>query len=307
MMKKIKSIFFLLSCFIFLSGCSSLPGLPSNKDDHVISISGGITTETQILAGLVDGMIEHYTDYETSVINNLGTAQIDQQALNNGDVDISAGRYTGTDITTILKMDAIKDPKKAFDVSKEELKSRYNQVRFPSYGFDNTFAFMVREDTAEKYDLEKVSDLEEISDQLTVGTDRPWLTRVGDGYQGFIQEYGFDFATMLPMQIGLVYDAVASGSVDLVLGYSTDGRVASNNLVMLEDDHQFFPPYDATMIVRQELLDQYPECKEILDKLVDTIDTKTMQELNYQADNDLVEPSIVARQFLQENNYFEDN
>lgn len=104
----------MLSCFIFLSACSSLPGLPSNKDDNVISISGGITTETQILAGLVDGMIEHYTDYETSVINNLGTAQIDQQALNNGDVDISAGRYTGTDITTILKMDAIKDPKKSF-------------------------------------------------------------------------------------------------------------------------------------------------------------------------------------------------
>jgi len=203
-------------------------------------------------------------------------------------------------------MDAIKDPKKAFDVSKEELKSRYNQVRFPSYGFDNTFAFMVREDTAEKYDLEKVSDLEKISDQLIVGTDRPWITRVGDGYQGFIKEYGFDFATMLPMQIGLVYDAVASGSVDVVLGYSTDGRVASNNLVTLEDDRQFFPPYDATMIVRQELLDQYPECKEVLDKLVDTVDTRTMQELNYQADNDLVEPSIVAEQFLQENNYFED-
>lgn len=304
-MKKAKLIFLLLCFCIFLVGCS-LPGLPSNKDDNVISISGGITTESQILAGLVEGMLQHYTDYETSVINNLGTAQIDQQALNNNDVDISAARYTGTDITTILQMKAIKDPKKAFEVSKRELQSRFNQIRFPSYGFDNTFAFMVRQDTADKYHLKKVSDLEKISDQLTVGTDRPWLTRKGDGYQGFIKEYGFDFDTMLPMQIGLVYDAVASGNVDVVLGYSTDGRVASNHLVVLEDDRQFFPPYDATMIVNQDFLSQHPDCKKVLDKLVDTVDTQTMQELNYKADNNLIEPSIVAEQFLKENNYFED-
>ncbi|AYW45330.1 osmoprotectant ABC transporter substrate-binding protein [Tetragenococcus koreensis] len=304
-MKKGKRAFLLLFCFIFLSGFS-LPGLPSNKDSDVISIAGSITTESQILSSIVSGMIEHYTDQPTSVINNLGTAQISHRALINGDADIAAARYTGTDVTTILQMDAIKEPEKTFDVTKKEFKSRYDQVRFPSYGFDNTFAFMVRQDTADKYDLEKVSDLEEISDQLTVGTDRPWLTREGDGYPGFIQEYGFEFNQMLPMQIGLVYDAVAAGSVDVVLGYSTDGRVASNNLVMLEDDRQFFPPYDATIIANQEFLDQYPEAEDILDKLVGAIDTETMQELNYQADNNLVEPSIVAEQFLEDNDYFED-
>lgn len=304
-MKKGKSIFLLFCCFMFLTGCS-LPGLPSNKDSEVISITGGVTTESQILASLASGMIEHYTDYQTSIINNLGTAQIDQQALLNGDADISTARYTGTDIITILQMDAIKDPEKAFDVSKKEVMSRYNQYRFPSYGFDNTFVFLVRQDTAEEYNLEKVSDLEEISDQVTVGTDRPWITRAGDGYPGFIQEYGFEFDEMLPMQIGLVYDAVAAHRVDVVLGYSTDGRIASNNLVMLEDDQQFFPPYDATMVANQSFLEQYPETKGVLDKLVGTIDTETMQELNYESDNNLVEPSIVAEQFLTENNYLKD-
>lgn len=304
-MKKTKSIFLLLCCFIFLTGCS-LPGLPSNKDDNVVSIAGSTTTESQILVSLVSGMIEHYTGKPTSEVNNLGTAQISHSALVNQDADIAAARYTGTDVTTILQMDAIKDPKEAFDVSKKELKERYNQVRFPSYGFDNTFVFLVSQDTADKYNLEKVSDLEKISGQITVGTDRQWLSRKGDGYQGFIKEYGFDFDQMLPMQIGLVYDAVAAGKVDVVLGYSTDGRVASNNLVMLEDDRQFFPPYDATIIANQSFLDRYPEYQDILNKLNDTIDTETMQKLNYQADNNLVEPSIVAEQFLQENNYFED-
>ncbi|MDN6639423.1 MAG: osmoprotectant ABC transporter substrate-binding protein [Tetragenococcus sp.] len=305
-MKKIKNLFLLLFCFLFLTGCSSLPGLPSNKDSDVISITGGVTTESQILASLASGMIEHYTDYRTSIINNLGTAQIDQQALLNGDADISAARYTGTDIITILQMDAIKDPEEAFEVSKNEVMARYNQYRFPPYGFDNTFVFLVRKDTAQEYNLEKVSDLEAIADQVTVGTDRPWITRAGDGYPGFIQEYGFEFDKMLPMQIGLVYDAVAADRVDVVLGYSTDGRIASNNLVMLEDDKQFFPPYDATMIANQSFLDQYPEAKDVLDRLVDTIDTETMQELNYESDNNLVEPSIVAEQFLEENDYFED-
>lgn len=303
-MKKAKNIFSLLCFFIFLTGCS-FPGLPSNKDDNVVSIAGSTTTESQILTSLVSGMIEHYTGEPTSEVNNLGTAQISHNALVNQDADIAAARYTGTDVMTILQMDAIKDPKEAFDVSKKELKERYDQVRFPSYGFDNTFVFLVNQDTADKYNLEKVSDLEGVSDQLTVGSDRQWLSREGDGYQGFVQEYGFGFGRMLPMQIGLVYDAVAANKVDVVLGYSTDGRVASNNLVMLEDDRQFFPPYDATIIANQSFLEQNPEYQEILSKLNNTIDTETMQELNYQADNNLVEPSIVAEQFLQENNYFE--
>src|SRR5699024_10803999 len=128
-------------------------------------------------------------------------------------------------------MDAIKDPQKAYEVDRRESKKRFDQKVYPSFGFSNAFVFLVRKDTAEKYHLKKVSDLKAISDQLTVGTDRPWLTRKGDGYPGFIKEYGFEFKKMLPMQIGLVYDAVAAHKVDVVLGYSTDGRIISNNLV----------------------------------------------------------------------------
>lgn len=73
------------------------------------------------------------------------------------------------------------------------------------------------------------------------GVDTSWITRKGDGYEGFKEEYGFAFDSILPMQIGLVYDAVAAGKMDIVLGYSTDGRIGSYDLVMLEDDKRFFP------------------------------------------------------------------
>lgn len=304
-MKKIKNFFLFLGGLLLLAGCS-FPGLASNQSEDTIAITGGITTESQILASIVAGMVEHYTDKQTTIINNLGTTNINHEAMLNGDADISSTRYTGTDVASTLLLPPEKDPDKALSIVQKEFKERYNQDWLASYGFDNTYVFLVRKDTAEKYNLEKVSDLEDVADELTVGADRAWMTRAGDGYPGFTQDYGFEFGSIFPMQIGLVYDAVAAHRMDVVLGYSTDGRIASYDLVMLEDDRQFFPPYDASPIINDELAKNDPEVKEAVDRLAGTIDTETMQKLNYQSDNNLVEPSIVAQRFLEQNNYFED-
>lgn len=304
-MKKMKQLFLFFIMAFTLSACS-LPGLKTSNDPNTIAITGGITTETQILASLVAEMIEHYTDKDTTIINNLGTTNINHQAMLNGDAQISAARYTGTDIASTLQLEPIIDPKEAFTVVKREFKERFNQVWYPSYGFANTYVFLVRQDTAEEFNLKTVSDLAEVADQLVVGADRAWMAREGDGYQGFVKTYGFSFESILPMQIGLVYNAVAANQMDVVLGYSTDGRIASYDLVMLEDDLNFFPPYDASPVITQELLDEVPELDTILMKLAGVIDTTMMQKLNYLSDNDLIEPSIVAKDFLVENNYFEE-
>lgn len=303
-MKKWKIYLTFLGVLLVLAGCS-LPGLASNDDEDTISITGGITSEAQILGSIVAGMVEHYTDKNATIINNLATTTINHQAMMNGDASISAARYTGTDLTTTLGLEAEKDPAKAFDIVKREFEKRYDQTWFPSYGFDNTFVFLVRKDTAEKYHLSKVSDLKNVAGSLTAGVDTAWITREGDGYDGFQQTYGFSFQSILPMQIGLVYDAVQAGKMDIVLGYSTDGRIASYDLVMLEDDLNFFPPYDAAPVVDNQLLKDTPGLEEALNKLAGTIDTEKMQQLNYEADNDLVEPSVVAERFLKENHYFE--
>lgn len=304
-MKKTKQLVVFFVMTLVLSACS-LPGLKTSSDPNTIAITGGITTEAQILGSIVAEMVEHYTDKNTTIINNLGTTNINHQAMLNGDAQISAARYTGTDIASTLQLEPIIDPKEAFDVVKREFKERYNQVWYPSYGFANTYVFLVRQDTAEKYDLKTVSDLADVADQLVVGADRAWMAREGDGYPGFVETYGFSFSSILPMQIGLVYNAVAANQMDVVLGYSTDGRIASYDLVMLEDDMNFFPPYDASPVVSQELLDEVPEIDSILNKLAGQIDTQTMQKLNFTSDNDLIEPSVVAKDFLEEHNYFEE-
>lgn len=303
-MKKLKTLFLTLMTTVLLAGCS-FPGLASSSSENTVAITGGITSEAQILASLVTGMIEHYTDLDTTIINNLATTTINNQAMVNGDAQISAARYTGTDLTATLGMEPVKDPAEAFKIVKSEFNKRYQQTWFKSYGFDNTYTFLVRKDTAEKYNLKKISDLKNVSDKLVAGVDTSWINRKGDGYDGFQKEYGFSFKNILPMQIGLVYDAVAAGKMDIVLGYSTDGRIASYDLVMLEDDLKFFPPYDAAAIADNALLKKYPDLQTALGRLEGVIDTKQMQKLNYEADNNLVEPSVVAEKFLKDNHYFE--
>ena len=178
-------------------------------------------------------------------------------------------------------------------------------VWMPSYGFDNTYAFMVTESFANEHNLEKVSDLEALSDTVRAGIDTGWIDRDGDGYEAFKALYGFEFTTLLPMEIGLVYSALQSGDMDVVLGYSSDGRIDSYNLVILEDDLQLFPPYDASLVISNSLLKAHPELEAVLLKLEGSITPTDMQALNRKSDEMKVEPQMVAKEFLEENNYFE--
>lgn len=287
-----------------LSSCS-LPGLNNSNSKDSIIIASVSSTEAQIMGHIVKEMITHYTDQEPQLIQNLATSVIVHNAMVRGDANVSAVRYTGTDITVNLQMPAEKDPQTAMEIVMREFESRFQTTWFPSYGFANTYVFTVTQETAEKYNLKTLSDLKNVADQLTVGVDTSWIDRDGDGYRGFQEAYGFSFSSIYPMQISLVYEAVKSGDVDMVLAYSTDGRIASYDLVMLEDDLNFFPPYDASPVATDEILKIHPELTSIFQALEGKITTETMQQLNFKSDNELVEPSVVARQFLEEHNYFE--
>lgn len=294
-----------LSLVVLLSSCS-LPGLGAGSVEDGIIVAGGNTTERQILAEIMTQMIEHYMpDVDTSLINNLGSTMLIIQTLQNEDSNVSGAMYTGTSLTGELGLESETDPRIAFQQVVRGYDEQFDMVWFPSYGFDNTYAFMVTQAFAAEHDLETVSDLEKISDELRLGVDTSWISRPGDGYQGFLELYGFDFGDLLPMEIGLVYQAVQSGDMDIVLGYSTDGRIDSYNLVLLEDDRHLFPPYDASPAVTKDSLRRWPELETILLKLEDTIDSPGMAALNKQSDEDLLEPATVARRFLQKNKYFE--
>lgn len=206
-----KKLLVILLVATLLSACS-------NEANDKIRIGSAVTTESQIIAYIVKGMLEYYTDEEVELINNLGSSVVLHQAMLNGDANLSAVRYTGTDLTGTLNQDPISDPQKALAAVQRLFQDEFQMTFFDSYGFNNTYAFMVTQETAKKYGLETISDLKDIAPDLQVGVDTSWMNREGDGYEGFVETYGFDFGRVFPMQIGLVYNAVSQNEVDVVFG-----------------------------------------------------------------------------------------
>ena len=289
---------------LLLSGCS-LPGLGGGSGE-TIKIGTVTTSETQTLGYIQKYMIEHYTDLNAEIVGNLGSSIVMHQAMVNGDVDISAARYTGTDLSGALHMDLVNDPEEAMEIVQREFQDQFDQKWYDTYGFDNTYVLSVRQDVAEKEGLEKVSDLSSVADKYLFGVDNSWINREGIGYDEFVKEYGFEFNKVYPMQIGLVYSALNNKKMDAVLAYSTDARLKQFNLATLEDDKHFFPPYDASPVASNDLLEEHPEIDDILQKLVGKFDYDTIIELNYQADIEKKEPSTIAKEYLEAHNYFED-
>ncbi|MFD1317510.1 osmoprotectant ABC transporter substrate-binding protein [Loigolactobacillus zhaoyuanensis] len=301
--KLFKLTLLFLSLVTVLSGCG-FPGLSSSSKDTV-KIAAQNTTEQQIMAAVIQQMIEHYSDLNTAVISNLGSGTVSFQAQKRGDADLTAIRYNGTDMQTILNESGETDPAKVDQIVRKEFKDKYHMTYFPSYGFADTYQFMVTQKFAKEHNLNTVSDLKEVAPSMKVGIDQIWMNRKGDGYDDFQKQYGFSFGRVYPMQIGLVYNALASGKMDAVLGYSTDGRIGSYNLKLLKDDLHYFPPYEASVVVNDSALKRHPQLKGILRRLDGKFPLKTMQKLNYQVDNNLQEPAVVARNFLKQHNYFE--
>ncbi|QXE01637.1 osmoprotectant ABC transporter substrate-binding protein [Terribacillus sp. DMT04] len=298
-----KLILFSMLTVLLLSGCA-LPGLGGGSGE-TIKIGTVTTSETQTMGYIQKYMIEHYTDLNAEIIGNLGSSVVMHQAMVNEDIDISSVRYTGTDLSGALHMDLVKDPDKATEIVQREFQEQFDQKWYDTYGFDNTYVFSVRQEVAEEDGLEQVSDLEAVADDYQVGVDNSWINREGVGYDQFVEEYGFEFNNVYPMQIGLVYSALNSEKMDAVLAYSTDARLKQFDLATLEDDRNFFPPYDASPVVSNEILREHPEIDDILQKLVGKFDNETIIELNYQADIEKKEPSTIAREYLEAHNYFE--
>lgn len=307
MKNKKKLLIGLLISVLFLFSSCSLPGLGSKNSGEGVVIAGGNMTERQILSEITAQMIKYYMpELNVEIINNLGSTNLVHQSMVTGNADISGTMYTGTSLTGELQKKPITDPEKALEIVIKDYKKEFNRKWYPSYGFANTYAFMVREDFAEENDLKTISDLEKLAPELKAGVDIAWMQREGDGYEDFKRIYQFDFKKVYPMEIGLVYNAVAVGEMDIVLGYTTDGRIQSNNLRILEDDKHLFPPYDGSPVASYEIIEKYPKIDKILLKLENTIDNDQMQILNRMADEELIEPKNVAKEFLEKNNYFED-
>ncbi len=243
--------------------------------------------------------IEAATGLEVERRLNLGGTMVCHGAIVKGEIDIYP-EYTGTALTAILDYKGRPaTPEKVFDMVSAEYLKRFNLRWLKPFGFNNTYAFAVRKEDAERHGWKKVSDLGDAAPGLRAGFTSEFAERP-DGYPGFRDAYGFSFGDVRDMDPALMYEAIREGQVDVIVAFSTDSRIPGYNLTLLEDDRAFFPPYHAAPVVRQKTLEKYPEVARALAPLAGLIDDRTMQLLNYEADQEKRKVSEVVEEFLRD-------
>jgi osmoprotectant transport system substrate-binding protein len=296
MKKTIMALTLGLLLTFLLSAC----GGGGKKGGDSIVIGAQSYTETKILAEMYKALIEDASDLSVETKVDFATDTIVLTGMQNGEIDMMT-TYTGTALTSFFTIENPQDREATLEQAKRDFAGEdFNFIWFDSLGFENTYALAITRELAEKESLKTLSDVAPISEELTAGFDASWLEREDDGYAAFAELYGIDFKSTAPMQPGLVYDAVKSGDVDIVLAYSTDPRISAFDLVLLEDDKNFFPPYDASPVLRKETADAHPEIAETIEPLLGRFDVALMGELNKKVDVDGEEIKDVAIEYLKD-------
>ncbi len=275
----------------------------NREKNQTIHIATKPMTEQYILGEMLDILIEENTDLNVEVTQGVGggTSNI-QPAMEKGEFDIYP-EYTGTAWSMVLKNEELYT-ENMFNKLQSEYQEKYNMEWVGMYGFSNSYALAVRKEIAEQYGLENISDLKSIASELTFGAEYDFYERE-DGYTSLCNYYDLDFKKTVDLDIGLKYQAINQKEIDVMPIFTTDGLYSVSDIVVLNDDKQFFPSYQCGNVVRSEILQQYPELNAIFDMLNGILSDKEMAELNYQVENNNLEPRYVAEQFLKQKGLLE--
>jgi osmoprotectant transport system permease protein len=253
-------------------------------------------TEQVILGEILAQAIEGRTGLGVERRFDLG-GNLAHEALVAGEIDLYA-EYTGTALLAILKAAPLTDPQEVYRRVKAEYASRFHLAWTEPLGFNNTFAILVRGEDAQRLGLKTVSDAARVSSQWRAGFGQDFMSRP-DGYPGFVRTYGFQFRETREMDLSLTYRALAEKQVDLIAGNSTDGLISRYGLVHLQDDRNYFPPYDAVPVVREETLEKFSQLRATLTQLGGILTVDEMRQLNDAVDGEKRAPSAVAEEFLK--------
>jgi osmoprotectant transport system substrate-binding protein len=280
---------FLAAFALVLSGC-----MPKSSG---LTVGSKNFTEQLVLGELLAQYLGRFTPVPIDRRFYLAGSYICHQALLSGRIDMYV-EYTGTALVAILKEKPVSDHAAVFNTVKDLYARRFGLEVLPSLGFDNTFAIVMRGNDARRLRLKTLSDVAAVSSQLRLGVGYEFLERP-DGYKGLAAKYNLKFSeTPRVMDLGLLYRALQNNQVDIVAGSNTDGLIAALDLVVLEDDQHYFPPYDAVPIVRRETLDRHPEVRRALQKLSGRISAEDMRRMNYAVDGEKNDAAQVVKEFL---------
>jgi osmoprotectant transport system substrate-binding protein len=241
---------------------------------------------------------------------NLGSEQIADKALQNGQIDLYP-EYTGTALvaTVDYKGDPadLNTPQETYEAAKKGYAERSPaDTMLTPAPFNNTYGIFVRKSVAEDMGLTNMDELAKASKDLTFISYSQFQNR-SDGYPNVTKNYpAFDFKEIkIVNELGLRYSGLESGDGDVGVGFTTDGQLTSDQLVVMKDPKSIWPFYYPAPVVRSDVLEKYPKIKGILNEVSATLSVETMRELNGQVDLDQEDPEDVAKQHLEDEGIIE--
>lgn len=297
--KKYLKKILMISLILALSLTAGISCSKKEESQGTIKIATKPMTEQFILSEMIGLLIEENTDLKVETTKGIGggTSNI-QPAMEKGDFDLYP-EYTGTGWSFVLKETEIPDDETLFKELQEKYEEKYNFKWVGLYGFNNTYGLVIRKDLAEKYDIKAYSDLAKYAPDLTFGAEYDFYERE-DGYDALCETYGLEFKDSKDIDIGLKYDAINSKEIDVMNIFTTDGQLSVSDVTVLEDDKHFYNTYYCSTVVREEVLEKYPDLEDVLMKMDNIINESEMAKLNYEVEGKNRDEKDVAKEFLQE-------
>ncbi len=249
-------------------------------------------TESYILGEIVSQAITAAGHDRVVLKSGMGNTGILLSALRSGEIDLYP-EYTGTITREILKTEQV--------LSLAEINARLLPTGLQAgvlLGFDNSYVLAVRRDVAEKLQLRSISDLAK-HPSLVLGLSHEFIGR-SDGWKGLANRYQLGKLSPKGLDHGLAYEAIRARQIDVMDAYGTDSKLLRDRLVVLQDDLNFFPTYDALLLYRSDVPTRFASTWKVLSALQNTISQQTMGELNARAEVDGQSFAAVARDFLQQ-------
>lgn len=294
----------LASLLLLVAACGSQT---SSEGGAVLQYGAQKNTDPKIMGQIVKMLIEDQTTHEVEITEDLPASPQVMSAIDQGELDI-ATLYSGEVYNNHFGEDEVEyttDGPKTLEQAQKLFGEEYDMTWYDSIGFRNQYSVAIKNDFAEENGIETMSDLEPYADDLMLGTDNSWIERANDGYNAYQETYGYAFGDARGMDVALMYEGIASDELDVVTAYTVDPQIKEYDLKVLEDNESFFPPYDASLVARNEVIDEYPEVEEVLDEIVDLISTEEMMELMHDVSINERNTEEVAKEFLQDKDMLE--
>lgn len=291
-----------------LIGASLVLTACGGDDEDTVIVGGKNFTEQIILTHMIAELLEENTDLNIEKEVDVGGTDVLMQGMQDEDIDLYV-EYTGTAYMIVLNQEIDpENPQEAdeiYDSVQEGYNEEFNISWLEPFEFENRYGLAMRAADTEEMGIVNQSDLLDYSEDLVIGHNVDFAERE-DGVEPMNEIYGYEWGDTEIMDEGLMYDALQNEQVDVIAAFTTDGRIPAFELEVLEDDLNFFPPYYAAPIVRDEVIEAHPEIEEVIAELGPYLTQEAMAELNAEVDLDFELEEEVARSFLVENGLIEE-